>query len=168
LQRGTALAVQLLINSAADDGPIAQIVRDGPDQLDGAGAEAGHIGGGIGKESFRGFAGFAGEDEKKLTAAAGAKEDARQSQLGKERARQHLRQKGDPLRLSGEQVFAGGTHGATFGGYSQKEFLRAQNFPLQQDLFGHRTLRRPLRNLTLSQIPENYAGREELYVICSK
>ena len=89
------------------------------------------------RKAFRGFAGSAGQHHQELPAAARTQQDARQAQLRQQRPRQHLAQQRDPLRTAGEQVFAGGTHGTSFGGSSQKELFRAQDFALQQDLFGH-------------------------------
>ena len=80
---------------------------------------------------------FARQHEQELAAAARPEQNARQPQFGEQRARQHFAEQGDPLRASGEQIFTGGTHGTSFGGAGQKELFRAQDFALQQDLFGH-------------------------------
>ncbi len=103
------------------------------------------------RKLFRGFAGFAGQHHQELAAAARTKQDTRQPQFRQQRPRQHFAEQGNPLRPSGEKIFAGPrtTRGTSFGGRGQKELFRAQDFALQQDLFGHRT-RQALRNPNFS------------------
>ena len=103
-----ALALQFLVQALADHGPIAQVVGDAPDQLDDAGAEFGDLARGGGQEVFGGLAGFAGQHQQELAAAARAEQNAGQSQFRQQRARQHFAQQSDPLRTSGQQIFAGG------------------------------------------------------------
>ena len=103
------------------------------------GAEFGDLRAGRREEVFRGLAALARQHHQELAAAARSQQDARQAQLGQQGARQHFAEQSDPLRASGEQIFAGGTHRTSFGGAGQKELFRAQDFTLQQDLFGHRT-----------------------------
>ena len=97
------------------------------------------------QKALGGFARFARQHHQELAAAARTQQNPRQTEFGQQGARQHLAEQGDPLRLAGQQVFTGGTHRTSFGGTRQKELLCAQNFTLQQDLFGHRTLEKPLR-----------------------
>ena len=42
-QGRVALALQFLVQALADDGPIAQVIGDGPDQLDASGTEFGDL-----------------------------------------------------------------------------------------------------------------------------
>ena len=144
-QGGVAFALQFLVQAFANDGPIAEVIGDGPDEFDAIGAEFGNLDGGGVEEGFSGLAHAPGEHDEELAAAAGTKEDARQAEFGQQGAGQHFAQQSNPLRLAGEQVFAGGTHGSSFSGARQKELFRAQDFALQQDLFGHRTQEKPLR-----------------------
>ena len=79
----------------------------------------------------------AGQHDQELAAAARSKQDSGQAEFGQQGARQHFAEQRKPLRASGEQIFAGGTHRTSFGGAGQEELFRAQDFTLQQDLFGH-------------------------------
>ena len=69
-------------------------------------AELGDLLSGPGREVFRGLPHFAGKDDEELSAAARTEENAGESQLRQQRARQDFAQKSDPLRPTGEQIFA--------------------------------------------------------------
>ena len=142
-QRGVAFAQQLVVEALADHGPIAQVVGDAPNEFHDAGTQLGNLAGRRPKEAFRGFAGFAGQHHQELAAAARTQQDTRQPQFRQQRPRQHFAEQGNPLRASGEKIFAvprgHPTCGTSFGGWGQKERFRAENFAFKQDLFGHRT-----------------------------
>ena len=96
-ERGVALALQFLVQALADDGPIAQVVGNRPDQLDEAGTEFGDLARGRGQEVLGGFAGFARQHHQELAAAARTEQNTRQPQLRQQRTGQHFAQQGDPL-----------------------------------------------------------------------
>ena len=104
-----------------------------------SGAEFGNLLRGGVEEVLRGLAHFAGQHHQELAAAARTQQDARQAEFRQQGARQDFAKQSDPLRLAGQQIFAGRTRGTSFGGPGQEELFCAQDFALQQDLFGHRT-----------------------------
>ena len=130
-QGGVALAPQLFVEALTNDGPIAEVVGDGPDQLDAFSAELGNLRGGGGEKGFGGLANAPGQHHQELAAAAGTQQDARQPKLGQQGAGQHFAEQSNPLGLAGQQVFAGGTHGPSLGGTRQEKLFRAQDFALQ-------------------------------------
>ena len=148
-ERRVPFALQVFVDALADHGPVAQVVRNSPDQADISAAQFGDLALGRYQKRLRGLAHFAGQYHQELASAARAEQDPREPQLGQQGARQHFAQKGNPLRPAGQQIFARRTRGTSFGGSGQEELLRAQDFSLQQDLFGHRT-RKALRNPNFS------------------
>ena len=90
-----------------------------------------------GQEFLRLFAVFARQHQQELAPAARTKQDARQPELGQQRARQGLAQQSNPLGAAGEKLLAVRPGGHRPAGRGQKELLYAQDFSLQKDLFGH-------------------------------
>ena len=101
-QGRVGFALQLFVEALANDGPIAEVIGDGPDQLDAFGAEIGDLRGGGGKKGFGGLVIISGEHHEELAAAAGAQQDAGQAEFGEEGAGQDFAEQSDPLRLAGE------------------------------------------------------------------
>ena len=101
-QGRVALALQFFVEALANDGPIAQVVGDGPDQLDALGAEIGNLLGGGGQEVFGGLANVAGQHDQELAAAARAQQDARQAEFRQQGAGQDFAKQSDPLRFAGQ------------------------------------------------------------------
>ena len=101
-QGRVALALQFFVEPLANDGPIAQVIGDGPDQLDALRAEIGNLFGGGGQEVFGGLANVAGQYDQELSATARAKQDARQAQFRQQRTGQDFAKQSDPLRFAGQ------------------------------------------------------------------
>ena len=115
-QRGVALAQQLVVQAFADDGPIAQVVGDAPNESDDAAAKLGNLARRGCQEALGGLAHLAGQHQQELAAAARAKQDARQPQLRQQRPWQYFAEQSNPLRPAGEKIFAGRARGTSFGG----------------------------------------------------
>jgi len=137
-QRRVSLAIDLIVETPANHGPITQIVSNGPHQFDDAVSEFGNLASGSGEEVVGSFTCFAWKHEQELTAAARTEQDTGQSEFGQKGTRKNFAEQRNPLRTAGEQIFARRTRRLPLGGRGQQELFCPQDFTLQQDLFGHR------------------------------
>ena len=108
-------AIEHIVQPPADHRPVAQVVGEGPDQTNAPAAHLAHLAGCRGEEMFSGFARFAWKHNQELAAAARTQENASQTQLRQQRARQRFADKRDPLGAAGQHVFAGRAHRAPPG-----------------------------------------------------
>jgi len=107
------------------------------------GTQLGHLPRRRPQEIFGRFAHRARQHQQELAAAARTQKDARQPELCQQRTRQDFAHQRDPLRPPGEQILTRGTRGASFGGSRRKKRFGAQDFALEQDLFGHEWCSKP-------------------------
>ncbi len=135
--RGTLFFVlQLLVEALADDGPIAEVFGDGPDEVERFAAAAMDGGAGGFEEGLGLRAGVARKDNQELAGAAGAEQHAREAKLGEEGAGQHFHQQADPMGAAGEQRFGvGGAMRGIAGG--RKKRGHAEEFALNENLNRH-------------------------------
>ena len=88
--RSAAAPVHFFVKAAASDAPVAQIFGHAPQQLQDSATQLGNLRTSGFEKFFGGFPRFLRKQDEKLSAATGTQQDFRQTQLSKQRAREHF------------------------------------------------------------------------------